>query len=291
MLVLWPRVWPHISSDLDPVILGARSLMRGTDPYLDSWEWTSPGWPWPLTYPPPALFVALPLSPLPILLGRVVFVGASVALLALALSRRAWYPLLVLASGPVVHAVNVGQWSPLVTAGSMLPGLGWLLACKPNLGLSLWLGSPDRATARRLALGVTAAFAVSLVVLPGWPGAYVVSLKNSPHVSLIVRPFGWVLLLAAVRWRDPAARVLLGLALIPQAASFADGLPVLLAARTRGETAALSGISLAGYLAWLSRDWGSGPYENIVARGWPYVLVALYLPALLIVLRRRSAAS
>jgi len=113
--------------------------------------------------------VALPLSPLPILLGRVVFVGASVALLALALSQRAWYPLLVLASGPVLHAINVAQWSPLVTAGSMLPGLGWLLACKPNLGLSLWLGSPDRATARRLALGVAAAFAVSLLVLPGWP--------------------------------------------------------------------------------------------------------------------------
>jgi hypothetical protein len=131
----------------------------------------------------------------------VVFVGVR-ALLALALSRRAWYPLLLLASGPVVHAVNVGQWSPLVTAGSMLPGLGWLLACKPNIGLSLWLGSPDRATARRLALGVAAALAVSLLVLPGWPG---LSFLEQPHLSLTPRPFGSVLL-AAVRWRDPAAR-------------------------------------------------------------------------------------
>lgn len=290
MLVLWPSVWPHISSDLDAVILGARSLWRGTDPYRDSWEWTSPGWPWPLTYPAPALIAALPLAPLPMVMGRAVFVALSVSFLALALTREKWWPMLLLCSGSVVHAVTVAQWGPLLTAGSLLPGMGWVLACKPNLGLSLWLGSRDWLTARRIALQVAAAAIVGTIVLPGWIRGFADGVGHSPHISLLLRPFGWVLLLALLCWRDPAARLVLALAAVPQAASFADSVPLLLVARTRGEAIVMTGASLAGYVLWSVSATPRGTYEAIVAHGWPFVLVGGYLPALCVVLRRGWAA-
>ena len=128
---------------------------------------------------------------------------------------------------------------------------------------------------------------VSLVIFPRWPVSYLAALRHSPHHSLVLRPFGWLLLLAALTWRAPAARVILGLALIPQSASFYDGLPALLAARRRSEAALLSATSSLGYLWWLGRDLGGLDYPGIAAREWPVVLLTLYLPALGVLLWRR----
>ena len=289
VLTLWPIFRAGSNADIDAVILGARSLAMGRDPYVDSWRLIGPGWPWPLQYPAPAIVTVLPLALLPLELGRALFVGLCLGLLTFALTREAWWPLVLLASGPVVEAGSVGQWSPLVTAGSLLPALAWVLACKPNLGVSLWLGSPDRRTARRLAFGVVAALIVSLVVFPTWPTSYLEAVSHSPHRSLVLRPFGWLLLAALVDWRDPSARLLAALALIPQSATFYDGLPALLAARRRGEAILLSALSLIGYLLAMIRDRSMLSYPGIVAQGWPYVLVTLYLPALALVLARRWA--
>ncbi len=48
VLVLWPRLRAGSNADIDAVILGARSLAMGRDPYADSWRHIGPGWPWPL---------------------------------------------------------------------------------------------------------------------------------------------------------------------------------------------------------------------------------------------------
>ncbi len=289
VLVLWPRLRAGSNADIDAVILGARSLAMGRDPYADSWRHIGPGWPWPLQYPAPAILAILPLSLLPLEVGRALFVGLGLGLLTFALTRDAWWPLVLLASGPVVEAGVVGQWSPIVTAGSLLPALAWVLACKPNVGVSLWVGSPDWRTARRQALGVVAALIVSLVVFPAWPTSYLEALSHSPHESLILRPLGWLLLVALVGWRDPSARLLAGLALVPQSATFYDGLPALLTARRRGEAILLSVLSLVGYLVSMSRDRSMLSYPAIVAQGWPYLLVTLYLPAVALVLARWRA--
>jgi hypothetical protein len=283
---LWPALRPGGNADVDAVILSARALIVGRDPYRESWAHVGPGWPWPLQYPLPALLVVLPLSPLPLELGRAVFSGIIIGLLAFALTRRAWWPLLLLGSGPVLQAAVLGQWSPLVTAAALLPALGWALACKPNLGLAVWLGSGDVATARRLALGAMAAILVSLAIFPRWPMSYLASLGHSPHRSLVLRPFGWLLLLAALSWRAPAARLLLGLALVPQSASFYDAVPALLAARRRGEAVLLSAASSLGYLWWLGRDLRGLDYPAIAERGWPVVLLTVYLPVLAVLLQR-----
>ncbi len=289
MLTLWPIFRTGSNADIDAVILGARSLAMGRDPYVDSWRLTGPGWPWPLQYPAPAIVTVLPLALLPLELGRALFIGLGLGLLTFALTREGWWPLVLLASGPVLEAGVVGQWSPLVTAGSLLPAFAWVLACKPNLGVSLWLGSPDRRSARRLALGAAGAIIVSLLVFPAWPTSYFEAVSQSPHRSLILRPLGWLLLAALIDWRDPSARVLAALALIPQSATFYDGLPVLLAARRRGEAMLLSALSLAGYLLSMNRDRSMLSYQGIVAQGWPYVLITLYLPALGLVLARAWA--
>jgi hypothetical protein len=283
---LWPALRPGGNADVDAVILGARALTGGRDPYQDSWAHIGPGWPWPLQYPLPAVLVVLPLAPLPLELGRAVFSGIVVALLAFALTRHAWWPLLLLVSGPVLQAAVLGQWSPVVTAAAFLPALGWALACKPNLGLAVWLGSGDAATARRLALAAVGAVVVSLVISPRWPLGYLASVGHSPHHSLVLRPFGWLLLLSALGWRAPAARVLLGLALVPQSASFYDAVPALLAARRRSEAVLLSAASTLGYLWWLGRDLRGLDYPEIAARGWPVVLLTVYLPALAVLLWR-----
>jgi hypothetical protein len=160
------------------------------------------------------------------------------------------------------------------------------LACKPNLGLSIWLGSGEVATARRLAVGVIGALLISLLIHPRWPASYLATLGHSPHHSLVLRPFGWLLLLAAFRWRTPAARVILGLALVPQSGSFYDALPALLVARRKSEAVLLGLVSSLGYLWWLGRDLGGLGYPEIAARNWPVVLVTVYLPALGVLLGR-----
>jgi hypothetical protein len=296
VLTLWPVFRAGSNADIDAVILGARALAVRRNPYVDSWRYVGPGWPWPLQYPAPAIVTVLPLALLPLELGRALFIGIGLGLLTYAVTRDAWWPIVLLVSGPVAEAAFVGQWSPLVTAGSLLPALAWVLACKPNLGISLWVGSPDRQIARRLALGALAAIAVSLLVFPGWPRSYFDAVSHSPHRSLILRPFGWLLLAALTDWRNPSARVLAALALIPQSGTFYDGLPALLAARRSWEAFLLSALSLIGYLLSMSRDRTMLSYPAIVAQGWPYVLVGLYLPALALVLarawrRRRSASA
>jgi hypothetical protein len=42
-------------------------------------------------------------------------------------------------------AASLGQWAPLVMAAVLLPGLGFLAVCKPNIGLALAAARPTRA--------------------------------------------------------------------------------------------------------------------------------------------------
>lgn len=286
MLVVWATVWEGHRSDFDMAWAGARALRAGVDPYVQSYELTTPKWPWPLAYPLPAILLSVPLAGLTFVWARVVFLTASIALLAFVLTRRAWWPLVFLVSGPAVFAIMVVQWSPLVTAASLLPFGGVLLACKPNLGLALWCRCRTIPEARRIAWAVLAVYAVTILFWPGWLGSYFVAAGAQPHVSPLLRPFGWVLLLALLRWRDPDARMLAALAILPQSASFYDALPVLLIAGTAVEGVTLAGLSLAGFLCWFPSPHGM-PYAVSVAHGWLWALGTVYLPALVLVLRRR----
>src|SRR6478672_4289826 len=108
---------PLSVSDFDAIWTGARALRAHSDPYAAI---RSPPWPWNLQYPLPAVLVALPASYLSLELARAAWMALGVGLLAWALTRRAWWPLIALAGGQVFVSVQSVQWTPLLAAGVLL---------------------------------------------------------------------------------------------------------------------------------------------------------------------------
>jgi hypothetical protein len=84
--------------------------------------------------------------------------------------------------------------------------------------------------------------------------------------------------LAALRWRTREARLLLAMALVPQVLFFYDQLPLFLVCRTRREALAFIGWGMAVMMVYL--------IPAFVGFGGPWAMIACYLPALVIVLRR-----
>ena len=143
----------------------------------------------------------------------------------------------------------------------------------------------------RALVGCAAFGLVSLVVLPRWPLEWleaVRTLPGHPAPALAMRGAGLVLLLAVLRWRLPEARLLLVMACVPQLLLFADQLPLWLVARTRQELLLLSGSSMIGFALWFAM---LPPGEPDVLAATPYVLAFVYLPALVMVLRRPNVAA
>jgi hypothetical protein len=169
-----------------------------------------------------------------------------------------------------------------LTAGALIPSLGFLLSIKPNLGLALFAAGPTKSAV----LGLLTILALSLVVLPSWPTDWWASLqrRNDHLVSPVMRPFGWLLLLAGLRWKSPEGRLLVALALVPQNSLPYDLVPLALIPRN----AVQMGVFVVG--SWLavgtlgaSLDLADLP--AITARIWPIMLGAVYLPMLYFVLR------
>ena len=73
-----------------------------------------------------------------------------------------------------------------------------------------------------------ALLACSLVLWPTWPIAWREALKTATqHAPIVTRPGGFLLLLAALRWKRPEARWLLATALVPGNPAAYDALPLL----------------------------------------------------------------
>jgi hypothetical protein len=130
-----------------------------------------------------------------------------------------------------LSAVILGQWSPLLVAGVVVPWLGAVLVAKPTIGAALFAGY--RNTSAMLA---GAGFlAMSLVIAPDWVLGWTESLKVSNHHALILQPGGFLLLLASLRWRTSEGRLFMGLACVPQTIGAAETLPLFLIPRRRIE--------------------------------------------------------
>jgi hypothetical protein len=258
----------------------ARALLRGVDPY----SVVPDGAPYflsdPLVYPLPTVLTVVPFSWMPLTLAGAVFVGMSAALLAWALTRDGYHRLPIFASFPFVMAVSLGQWAPFVTAAALLPGAGFLAVCKPTLAAALAF---SRLT-RSIIFGGAAFLLGSLLVAPHWPERWLANLRlAAPHPAPLFTLAGAACVLAVLRWRREDARLVLGMAAVPQLAMFADQLPVLLVARTRVEAMTLALLSHVGGLAWLfTRD----PKAHPAWDGTNLMLASIYLPALVLVLRR-----
>jgi len=280
------RLTPSFGSDFDQVWFAARELRSHHNPYLEIGPGLHGSWPWPLYYPATAAVLAIPVSWLPVVAARCVFIAVSSAALTYALSARGVIGLVPLASGAFLAAVQMCQWSPLLAAGMLLPAIGWVWVAKPNLGASQLAASPIRSALISATVGGCALALLAFMYLPSWVGDWFGTMHRAPHIRPLA--FSWLgcpLLLAALRWRRPEGRVLLMLAVVPTNPSLQDALVLLATPLPFGNAALLSVSSL-----FVDPVVGDGPsygsFTEYATANSHALLALVYLPALIMMFRR-----
>ena len=295
--VAW--LFAHVASQLRPAEFVAadftqlwragEALLAGRNPYevVTSSERAYP-FRDALGYPMPAVLIALPfvlLSPIDAAWFWCVL-GVATFIVACLYRRREWLGMLL--SPCLLTAVVLVQWSPLLVAGILLPPLAVLYAAKPTIGLALLAGWPSRwAVLGGLALGL-----VALLLVPTWPADWLAAASSTSQFyvapATIWQGGGPLLLLAWLRWRQPEARLLGVLALVPHNLVLYDQFVLVATCRRWWEVALL----VAG--SWLAFVWGGeartasmDAFTQHAALRVP-VLIGCYLPALVIVLLRRN---
>jgi len=273
---------PESLSDLRQLLVAALGWLHGSNPYEAVRVWGH--WPFPLLYPLPAVILVAPLAILPSWIAETVFTSTGAAWLAWVLTRdRVASPrLLAFASAPFIHAVALSQWSPVLTAAALVPWAGFVLVCKPNIGLALFAAFPSR----RAAATAAAMVASSCLLFPGWAWEWRDALRHAPNALILATlPGGFLLVLSAAKWRRPEARLLLALACIPQTTLAYEALPLFLIADSWTEAAILWAGTAAAFLGHAQ----GGPYPSqwawVRASGL-WLLYCAYLPCLVVVLRR-----
>src|SRR6185436_2421802 len=90
-------------------------------------------------YPLPAALLVIPVAWLSVHIAAGIAVGSAATLLAFAVTRDAWWPLVMFLSAPALRiADSVQIWAPVFTAAAILGGpmLG-VIVCKPHVGLPM----------------------------------------------------------------------------------------------------------------------------------------------------------
>jgi hypothetical protein len=266
-------------------------MLAGRNPYTAVGPGLAFDWPWPLYYPVTALMLASPFAMLPLVWARLVFVFASGALLAYAVTRDGWYRLPMFAGGAYFMSVKLAQWSPLMTAAILLPELSWFAAAKPNVGVAVIVASPSLQQAVRTLLSCVMFVGASLLVQPGWIGDWRHAVASAQHFHpLLLHTGGFVLLLALARIRRPEARLLLALACVPQNTMVYEALPLALVAKTLRQSIALAFLSIFAAAIQLALVDIAGDYYTHTRWTALAMLALCYLPCLLLVLRRPADA-
>ena len=282
---------PQFTSDFDQVWAGARALWEGKDPYVVVGPGREFGWSWPLYYPFPALVVASPLGLVPVLVARAIFAGVSSGLLAWAVTRAGWSRLPIFISVSFLITIELGQWSALYAAAFFLPALGVIGIAKPNFAIPLVAGAHRPRTVTWLLAGAVVLLVISQILQPGWHEAWLANVRAAPHFKPhVMRPLGFLLLLAALRWRRPEARWLLALAVVPQAPSFYDQLLLAAVCLTSREALifAASTVVLFFYVGFNTPQPDYLSWGRLVGNGTLWIC---YFPALAMVLRRPNVGA
>jgi hypothetical protein len=253
---------------------GARALLSGENPY-DTIRPTGPPpndlW---FMYPLTAPIAVIPFARLPAQLAGALFSGLSAGLLAFVLSANGGLrSFLVFLSPSFGFAIVLGQWSPLLVAASFAVPLSWALVCKPTIGLPLFLYRPSW----RAAIICSAFLLLSILIQPSWPLDWWRNTQRlEGHFLPVLRPFGFLGVLAFLRWRRPEGRLVGGMTLVPQNLYFYDQLPLFLAATTVRRTLLLILLSWSAW--WLGRIGCETPrYCGPESEIW--IIVLMYIPA------------
>ena len=263
--------------------IAARALFHGASPYQAVYD-ADPPYGRFFLYPLPAALLVMPIAWLPLQAAAAAGVGIATGLLAFAVTRESLWPLLLFVSAQALRVADSVQiWAPLFTAAALLTPLLGIIVAKPHAGLSL---VAFQTRVKPLVIGAivgTLLLALSFVVYPRWLTEWWDALHVAPERGNfrppILHPVGMLLILAVLRWRRPEARLLLMSSILPQSPYFYDQLPLLLIPGSRREMLIYAATSQVAALF--------APIELSARRNW--MIVGLYLPALLIVLMRANS--
>jgi len=132
---------------------------------------------------------------------------------------------------------------------------------------------------------------LSVLIWPTWVADWRATFSSAPHViAPILRTGGPLVLLALLRWRRADARLLLGLACVPHTTVPYETIPLFLIPQTWPQAWMLWALGLLAYGA----QWATGPYESQAAywaSGAQWIVVLLYVPCLILILRRPNVWS
>jgi hypothetical protein len=286
------RAWRTAHDPLDPpdfaqTWFAARALLHGRDPYA----LIGPGREFPFAfeflYPLTAPVAILPLTLMDAAKACAVFAFCGAALLAWALMENGFAPLLGIFGAGMVIATQEAQWSPLLAAATIVPFASVFYVAKPTIGAAMLAARPTRwAVIGAVVLGLA-----SVALQPRWPAEWLGIVTSppapgsrAPYYMPVALGAGPLLLLAALRWRRPEARLLLALSFAPQTVGLYESVPLLLVPRSWKESATV--LALSHVLLWrllaLQRD---PPPSRLFHAGVASVWLQ-YLPCLFMVLTR-----
>ena len=278
--VAWRAQYVAHGGGSDHVILyrAARILLSGGDPYsLGKLDRTHAVF-WRFFYPLPGVALGLPFVWLTPENAAIAFVASSALLLGFVITRDGFHRVPMLFSVPFLAVAQFAQSTALILALALIPATRALSMLKPNLGLALFAWKP----AWRNVIIAGAIFLGSALVWPSWPRSWFESARSSPaHHAPALIGIGGLALLSILRWRRPEGRLLFAMTIIPHGLYFYDELPLWLVAETRRDAMVLTATSWLGWLAWNVTSAGPSVPESS-----PWSVASLYLPALVILLRR-----
>lgn len=288
---------PFGDADFAQQWFAARVLWAGGQPYAAVGPGRSFEWPSALVYPLTALVVVSPFAWLSKYVAEATFAAFAAAAMAFAITRRSFFPLLVFASQPYVVALSLVQWSPLLTAAALLPGIAWVVVAKPTIGVAVAVYRPTRRWVRGATIGGTVVLATSLLLRPTWVPEWIAATRELPsavlgspagidamYLSPLTCPGGWLILLALFRWRRPEARLLVALAAVPQTmANYELVLVLALVPRTPIQAV---GLVLGSWVSWfyLMLGWPYASWNAVFQAAGQFSVWFVLLPATALVL-------
>jgi hypothetical protein len=281
------KTWPR---DFAQVWFSARAILRGVDPYLLVGPGLELDWAWPLLYPLPAGVIAIPFAPFSPGTASVLFSVIAGVAFAWALMEYGYATLFGFFGAPLHFAAETAQWSPLLSAALVVPAIGMFFVAKPTISVALFAARPTWWPI----MGGLLFGAVAFLVQPDWVAGWLDAIARNdrawfpdvPYRAPVLLPGGILALAALARWRRPEARLIAVLACIPQTLMLYETVPLLLVPRSFRESAFMVGLS---YVVFYTIE-GLLPVtrtpQQYLAVSAPLVVVGMYLPATLMVLRR-----